>query len=190
MNVTENRTERLARDYREMLKIQNRPYLKWIVTKGDPPYAEEYLLDVAVRTYVLSAENGRYIVRPVRRCVVSVTLRDPYPHVAPYIRMLSIPPVFHPRWYSKGSYCAAEPWRAEDPLKEYVLRMIGTLRYDPDLTDTAAPANYKALDWYRRRRDDAALFPCDTTALTENSAAEIDAITAAPVEIADSWPVG
>lgn len=175
-----------------MLKIQDRPYLSWIVTKGEPPCAEEYLLTVRLRTYVLTAESGRYIVSATDRCTVKVTLWDSYPHVAPNVRMLSIPPVFHPDWYSKGTYCPSEPWHPETSLKDYVMRMLGTLTYEPSLIDTAAPANYKALDWYLKNRDNGSLFPCGRTELTENNPQEIAAAekaAAALEDIVDSWTI-
>ena len=191
MNV--NRNERLALDYREMLKIQDRPYLSWIPIKGEPPYVEEYLLTVRVRTYALRAQGGRYTVGAVDRRVIKVTLRDSYPNVAPYIKMLDIPPAFHPLWYSKGSYCPCEPWRSDEPLREYVKRMISELMYEPDMTDISAPANYKALDWYMRRRGDSSLFPSDKTELSENSAEETAASEKAAAgfeDIIDSWGIG
>ena len=174
--MNENRNERLARDYREMLKIQNRPYLSWIATKGEPPYAEEYLLTIDLRSYALSTDRGKYIVGAISRCVVRVTLWDSYPHVAPNIRMLNLPPVFHPDWYSKGGYCSSEPWREDCSLKDHILRMLGTIRYEPGLMETVSPANYKALDWYMKRREDTALFPSDPTELTENTPEEAIAL--------------
>ena len=190
--MPKKRNDRLASDYREMLKIQNRPYLSWIATKGELPYAEEYLLTVTLRTYALSVVSGRYTVGVIRRCTVRVTLWDSYPDVAPNIKMVSVPPVFHPNWYSKGTYCPSERWRPECSLKDHILRMLGTIRYDPSLIQTDAPANYKALSWYRKQRDSAALFPSDPTALTENSAEETAAIERAAAsfdEIIDSWPI-
>ena len=188
--MSESRYDRLASDYREMLKLQDRPYLSWIVTKGEPPYAEEYLLTVRLRSYVLSTEPGRYIVGTAERFFVKITLWDSYPHVAPNIRMLSIPPVFHPNWYSKGTYCPCERWRPEDSLKDHVKRMLGTLAYDPALMDTVAPANYKALDWYLKNRENASLFPSDPTELTENTPREVAAAEKAALfgGIVDSWP--
>ena len=62
----------------------------------------------------------------------------------------------------------------------------------PPLTETDLPANYKALDWYRKNRHRDALFPSDKTALTENGPDEIAAMEKnAPVfdEVVDSWPV-
>lgn len=190
--MAENRNERLARDFREMLKIQNRPYLSWIATKGEPPYAEEYLLTVRLRTYVLSLLSGKYTVGTIHQYTVKVTLWDSYPHMAPNIRMLSIPPAFHPSWYSKGTYSPSVPWRPDSSLKDYVKRMLGTLVYDPSLIDAAAPANYKALDWYLKHRDNASLFPSDLTELTENTPEETAALEKAAIsfdEIIDSWPV-
>lgn len=182
-----DRNDRLERDYREMLTIQNQPYLSWIAVKGDLPYAEEYLLTVRVRTYVFSMREKQCSVGAIRECTVKVTLWPSYPYVAPDIRMLSIPPVFHPAWYSRGVYCSPIPWQPDSSLKEYVRQMIRTLIYAPDLIDEISPANYKALDWYRKHRDNSAWFPSDTIELTESPAAEPD--LAFP-EVVDSWTVG
>lgn len=193
MNMSENRNERLAFDYGEMLKLQNRPYLSWIVTKGDIPYAEEYLLTVRLRTYALSAKENRYIVSAMRGCTVRVTLWDSYPLIAPNIRMLNIPPVFHPNWYAKGTYCPSQPWRPDTSLKEYVGRLIATLTWEPSLIESEAPANYKALDWYRKNRDNSAWFPSDRTELTENTPEEIAMLkdaTESADELIDSWGIG
>lgn len=191
--MSRNRTERLSADYREMMKIQDRPYLKWIATKGELPCAEEYLLTVKVRTYVFRAAANACAVGTIHECMIRLTLWDSYPYVAPHVKMLSIPPVFHPDWFSKGTYCPPVPWRAEDSLKDYVLRMIRTLQYDPSLIESDSPANYKALDWYRKNSHNASLFPSDTTALTENSpetAAALEAEAASLHEVVDSWTVG
>lgn len=190
--MTENRMERLASDYEEMLKIQDRPYLRWIATKGELPYAEEYLLDIRVRTYALCAREHEYVVGTIYRCTVKVTLWDSYPHIAPSIRMLDLPPVFHPDWYSKGAYCSSEPWRPAMSLKDHILRMIGTLTYAPSLTRTATPANYKALDWYLRNCGKEGWFPSDRIELSENSIEQTAAIRDRDVfgEVIDSWPIG
>lgn len=190
--MPENRNERLASDYREMLKIQDRPYLSWIATKGELPYAEEYLLTVRLRIFVYVEKSCVRTVGAIRRCTIRVTLRGSYPAIAPHITMLDIPPVFHPDWYSKGTYCPPAPWRRETSLKDYVLQMLRSLRYETPPQESAAPANYKALDWYRKHRDNAALFPSDHTELTENSADElIKAEQAARsfAEIVDSWTI-
>ena len=186
------RQERLKSEYREMLKIQDRPYLSWVVTKGEPPCAEEYLLTVRLRTYALRAESGVYTVGVIHSCTVRVTLWDSFPEVAPNIRMLNIPPVFHPAWYSKGTYCPPVPWSRDTSLKDYVLRMLGTIAYDPRLIDSGAPANYKALEWYMKNRDNAGLFPSDATELTENApqtVIDIEEASAAFGETIDSWAV-
>lgn len=184
------RNQRLEADYRAMLRIQNRPYLSWIATKGEPPRAEEYLLTVRVRGYVLRSQAGRYQVGASDRFVIRVTLWDSYPHTAPYVRMLTIPPVFHPDWYSKGTYCSSAPWSEDTSLKDFVLRMIGTLQYAPGLMNADAPANYKALEWFEKRCGDPSLFPCDRTELNENTEEEIEAVTRACdpfAAVIDSW---
>lgn len=191
--MPDSRKERLVFDYREMLKIQNRPYLSWIATKGEPPYAREYLLNVRLRTYVFSAKKNKCTVGAIRRCSIRVTLWDSYPDIAPYICMLDIPPVFHPDWYSKGTYCPSQPWRPTDSLKDHILRMLAGLKYEQPLTDNGTPANFKAQDWYRDNRDNAALFPSDTAELTENTPEEIADIEKALdpfTEIVDSWTSG
>lgn len=180
--MAENRNERLAFDFHEMLKIQDRPYLSWIATKGDLPYIEEYLLSVRLRTYALSARSGAYTVGAIRRCTIKVTLWGSYPDVAPHITMLDLPPVFHPDWYSKGAYSPAVKWDPEMSLKDYILRMLDALRYEPSLIGTDTPANFKALDWYMKHRDDTSLFPSDTVELTENDPQQITAAEKAMTE--------
>lgn len=190
--MAENRTERLSRDYYDMLRIQNRPYLSWIATKGELPYAEEYLLTVRIRSYALGVVSNRYTVGVSPQCTVRVTLWDSYPDVAPNIRMLNIPPVFHPSWYAKGTYCPSTPWRADSSLKDYLLGMLKTLLYDPEQMDFTAPANYKAMNWYLKNRENTALFPSDTVVLSENTDEELAALAHAALsfdEIIDSWDI-
>lgn len=176
-----DRNSRLEQDYREMLQLQNRSYLSWIVTKGEPPYAEEYLLDIRVRTYAYRMDENGYKIGVIDRCAVKVTLWPSYPDTAPHVRMLNIPPVFHPDWYSRGVYSPPQPWRREGSLKDHLLRMIATLQYDPKLIEGGVPANFKALEWYQKNRGNASLFPSDTTPLSENDAEE----TAAAARAAD-----
>ena len=187
-----DRQERLAKDYRDMLRIQDRPYLSWIATSGELPYAEEYLLSVSLRSYVLSVSSDRYVVSSADRFTVKVTLWDSYPRVAPNIRMLSIPPVFVPAWYSKGTYCPPEPWRSDISLKEYIKQMLRTLQYAPEAVDSKAPANYKALSWYQKHKEDSSLFPSDTSELSENTdeqAAALERAALIPAREIDSWPI-
>lgn len=187
-----DRNERLRADFYDMLSIRNRPYLSWAATKGDLPCAEEYLLDIRLRSYALSADHGRYTVGVTHGCTVKVTLWDSYPETAPYIKMLSLPPVFHPCWYSKGVYCPPRKWRADCSLKDYILEMLRTLRYDPELIESDAPANYKALDWYLKHKADTALFPSDTTELSENSPQTAEAFGKSALcfdEVVDSWGI-
>ena len=190
--MPQNRNERLAADYREMLRIQNRPYLTWSVTKGELPYAEEYLMTVRLRSYVLTKGDGSYIVGAADSFLIRITLWDSYPYIAPNVKMLSIPPVFHPDWYSKGSYCPSASWRQDDSLKDFVLRMLKTLKYDPQTMETVSPANYKALEWYQKNQDNVAWFPSDKTELSENTPQEAAAIEKAAEtldEIIDSFRV-
>ena len=41
LSVTDIRKIRLENDYKDMLAIQNKPYLSWKATKGIAPYVEE-----------------------------------------------------------------------------------------------------------------------------------------------------
>ena len=188
----QKRKERLAFDYHEMMKLQNRPYLSWIVTKGEPPYAEEYLMTIKARTYALGATEHAYRVGVIRECTVRMTLWDSYPVIAPNTKMLNIPPVFHPDWYSKGTYCPSELWHEEDSLKDYVKRMIQTLTYEPTLIEAEHPANFKALAWYQKHRENTELFPSDTIELTENSpekTADMEKAALSFGEVIDSWDI-
>ena len=190
--MSADRNNRLASDYREMLSIQDQPYLSWIVTKGEPPYAEEYLLNINVRTYAFRMHSGECRVGAIHGCTVKMELWPSYPKTAPYIRMLDIPPAFHPNWYSKGTYCPPTSWSEESSLKDFVKQMIATLQYNPQLIETDSPANFKALDWYLKNKEDPSLFPSDTTKLSENSAekaAEIEKAAATLEEVVDSWSV-
>lgn len=185
-----SRDERLARDFREMLKIQDRPYLSWVAVKGAPPYAEEYLLTVKLRYYALCEDRENYIVKAVSDCIIKVTLWDSYPAVAPNIRMLNYPAVFHPDWYSKGTYCPSQPWDPDCSLKEFILGMLSSLICAPGLAVSDTPANYKAADWYQNNRENSSLFPADHTALDENDPAQTAAAEKAALsfgETADSW---
>ena len=187
------RNDRLKADFTEMLKIQNRPYISWTAAKGELPYVEEYLLTVKLRTYALSLKDGVHTVGVLRRCTVGITLWDSYPYTAPYIRMLSLPPVFHPSWYSRGVYCPTDPWEPDCPLKDHVMKMLKTLQYEPSVIQAEAPANCKALDWYMKNRDDTALFPSDKTQLSENTPEETAAAEKAALtfeETVDKWGAG
>lgn len=115
-------------------------------------------------------------------------LWDSYPKLAPNTKMLNMPPVFHPNWYSKGTYCPSERWSEDSSLIDYVKRMLGTLTYDPLLIETRSPANFKAAAWFKKMRDHDELFPSDPVELTENAPDEItekDQLGA----IIDSWEI-
>ena len=183
-----DRNERLAADYREMLQLQDRPYLSWIVTKGEPPIAEEYLLTVRIRTYALSATADRYIVSTIDKCTIRITLWDSYPKSAPNTQKPHKPPLGHRHWCSKGTYGPSTLWQEGDSLKDYVKRMLGTLTYDPSLVETKSPANFKAAAWFNKMRDREELFPSDPVALTENSPDEISEKEQLG-EIIDSWEI-
>ena len=190
--MPKNRNERLAADYSEMMKIQDRPYLSWIAVKGEPPYAEEYLLNIKIRTYVFKMKSGVCEVGAIKNCTVAVTLWPSYPYTAPYVKMLSMPPVFHPDWYSKGVYSPSQPWDPKLSLKDFIMRMLDTLRYDTRLIDTVTPANYKAMEWYMKNHDSSSLFPSDTVVLIENTPEETSAAEKAAAtfnETVDIWRV-
>ena len=60
------------------------------------------------------------------------------------------------------------------------------------VSESDAPANNKALDWYLKHRDDTALFPSDTTELSENSPQTAEAFGKSALcfdEIVDSWGI-
>lgn len=154
----EIRNIRLKHDYKEMCNIRG-PIIEWRATSGTPPYVEEYLLTVKVRSIIGQGPNYR------DEHVIRLELPGGYPQAPPTAIMVSDPVVFHPNWWADRRWCYGT-WDFSEGLGHYVVRMIRTLQYDPLITNEDSPANASARDWYLANRG-RGLFPCDRQTLPD-----------------------
>ena len=163
MTPQDIRKIRLQSDYREMCNIRG-PLIDWEVVRGTPPNVENYRLTVNVRSIVGPGPDYR------DRHVIDLELPPDYPlspGSAPVASMVTDPVVFHPNWWPHKLWCYGV-WELWEGLGHYVLRMIRTLQYDPDITNEHSAANHEAADWYVAHKDDG-LFPCDRQLLPDPS---------------------
>ncbi|HWN41145.1 MAG TPA: ubiquitin-conjugating enzyme E2 [Thermoanaerobaculia bacterium] len=150
------RRERLRSDEAEMRRL-NSDVIR-VTATGDPP--ETYRLRVRVRSIIGPGPTYR------GEHEVQIDLPAGYPLLSPpRVKMLTMPPPFHPNWYSGGDWCGGE-WNPEERLARHVLRMVRVLQFDPSLTNPDSAANREAADWYRRNQSHG-LFPCDRTVLPD-----------------------
>jgi len=154
----EQRRIRIKNDYQEMLNIKG-AIVNWTPFVGTPPYVEAYDLTVNVRTIIGSRPEYR------NAHIIRVTLPANYPTVAPLIVMQSSPQPFHPNWYRDKRWCYGK-WDISEGLGHHVIRMIRTLQFDPEITDSNSPANGDARDWYLANQHQN-LFPCDRKILPD-----------------------
>jgi hypothetical protein len=163
MTPQEIRKTRLQSDYREMCNIRG-PLIDWEVMRGTPPYVEAYRLTVNVRSIIGPGPNYR------DRHVIDLEIPPDYPlspQSAPVANMVTDPGVFHPNWWPHKLWCYGI-WELWEGLGQYVLRMIRTLQYDPDITNENSAANHEAADWYVAHKDNG-IFPCDRQLLPDPS---------------------
>lgn len=152
MDIAQLHKIRIATDYKEMCRIATSPMVSWVATKGKAPYVEEYVLTIKVRTY-----SGPDKV--MNQCKVRITLPPNYPQNAPETRMEGVL-VFHPNWYKSGKYCCGK-YASSESLGNYVLRMIQSLQYDPQITNPNSAANPDAKTWYLNNKHNKKMFPSD-----------------------------
>lgn len=156
----EIRKIRLANDYKQMCNIQGN-VISWTAVSGEPPYVEEYLLTVHVRTIINKTPQYRDTSE------IRVTLPPEYPIRPPKIVMVSSPPPFHPNWWPQKNWCYGT-WSPAEALGDHVVRMVKTLQFDMDITNENSPANHDANTWYISKKR-SGLFPCDRTKLPDPS---------------------
>lgn len=159
----EIRNIRLANDYKQMCNIKGN-VISWVPTKGTAPYVEEYRITVNVRT-IIGVENHSPKYR--YSSVVLITLPPDYPRGKPQTKMVSSPQPFHPNWWPDQRWCEGA-WFMSEALGDYVIRMVKTLQFDPDITNEHSPANAEARDWYVSNKY-LEIFPCDRTKLPDPS---------------------
>jgi ubiquitin-protein ligase len=154
----EARRIRLGNDHNEMLNIKG-DVIQWKSVKGEAPYVEAYELTVKIRTIISSQPSYR------NEHIIYLELPNGYPREAPTISMRTTPPPFHPNWYLNGRWCFGS-WDLSEGLGHHVIRMIRTLQFDPDITNTNSPANGDASSWYTSNKN-REFFPPDRTILPD-----------------------
>jgi ubiquitin-protein ligase len=122
----EIRNLRLKSDYKEMCNIRG-PVISWRATRGTPPYVEEYLLTVNLRSIIGEGPTYR------DQHIISVELPGGYPTTPPHVVMVSEPVVFHPNWWAQKHWCYGT-WDISEGLGHHLIRMLRTLQYDPVIT--------------------------------------------------------
>lgn len=160
----EIRRIRLANDYKQMCNIKG-SVISWVATKGIAPYIEEYKITINVRT-IIGVGSGVPQYRD--SSTVLVTLPPDYPRKPPKTVMVSSPQPFHPNWYTTKNWCFGS-WSMSEALGDHVIRMVKTLQFDPDITNEYSPANREANSWYKSKKNNSGLFPCDRTKLPDPS---------------------
>ena len=163
----EIRKIRLANDYKQMLNIQG-DIISWTAVKGAPPHVEEYKLTINVRT-IASASGDIPQYRDKSEVVVS--LPADYPRLAPRASMVS-PVIFHPNWSSGWGWCSGH-WSMTEALGDFVIRMVKTLQFDPDITNPHGTGYSAADKWYSANLQKG-IFPCDKTVLPDPSSSKED----------------
>ncbi len=161
MKTSDLHRTRIANDYKDMLTIQKTSMVSWVATKGTPPYVEEYLLTVHIRTYCSPTET-------IDREVIRLSLPDQYPLVAPLAvmdeKLSDGKLIYHPNWYPGGKWCCGK-YPPSEKLINYVTRMLMSLQYDETLINPKSPANIPAKNWYLTHKGDPKYYPSDKSPL-------------------------
>lgn len=158
MTPQERRNIRLKNDYQQMCNIKS-DIIEWTPVRGIAPHVEEYRLTIHIRTIVSSTPSYRTVHE------LTLSLPSTYPTSAPIIKMTTMPKPFHPNWYPDGKWCPGNYLMTEG-LGDFVIRMIRTLQFDPDITNPNSAADGTAKNWYLTRTNQR-YFPCDTTSLPD-----------------------
>lgn len=164
MTIEELYKIRRANDYKDMLGLRESKLIDWEVTKGEPPYVEEYLLTLDIPTY----SERDTLFSPVK---IRITLSEKYPMMSPIVQAAGTVP-FHPDWYQPSVSHPFGLWSCGvysplEGLRPFCLRMIRSLLYDPTTLETYSPSNREATEWYIDNKDNIQLFPCDRQKLEE-----------------------
>jgi ubiquitin-protein ligase len=165
MTPQEIRNIRLKNDYQQMYNIKG-SIIDWVSLKGTTPFIEEYEITINIKTIISSSPSYR------NQHKVILTIPPTYPRNPPEIRMTTTPKPFHPNWYRDGRWCSGSDWHMSEGLGDFVIRMIRTLQFDPDITNPNSPADTEANAWYNSASSKTYL-PCDTTPLPDPANTQI-----------------
>ena len=159
--MTETRKKRLANDYRELMSMEG-PYLSVRPISGRAPYYDEYELTIRIRT-IIGPEPTYRGVHVVRLSFPAGYPTEDYPRVV----MVTKPYPFHTNWFRSGAWCYGSASHNTEGAGNYVVRLMQTLQFDPNMIDTNSAANMDAANWYTQNKHIAGLFPCDTSKLPQ-----------------------
>ncbi len=59
-------------------------------------------------------------------------------------------PIFHPNVYPAGAICLGRKWLPTEGLDLLAIRIARIVSFDPELVNTASPANVVANTWYMK----------------------------------------
>lgn len=119
----------------------------------------KYVVIVRVPTITHFDRLGKPVYRNVS--TVDITIPDGYPKDPPIAMMREEQP-WHPNWFRSHKWCSGTTTSINEPLWEYIRRMVETIRFNPAYTNPDSPANTDTLpDW--RAAKNKKYFPTDTT---------------------------
>jgi ubiquitin-protein ligase len=163
----EKRKIRLKNEFGEMERIRRQGgVIEWQRVDGVEPHVNSYMLTLRVRTIIGPEPTYR------SEHVIVVTLPPDYPDSKPLAIMETKPPPFHPNWWPDGRWCEGT-WQESESLGMFIVRMVRTLQYDKQITHEDDAANIDAAAWYRTKKQ-SNLFPCDTSALPDPKAEDLE----------------
>lgn len=115
MNISELRKIRLSNDYQKMYELSNYPFISWKAIKGRAPYVEEYLVTIAVKSFITPDTIAE-------QHTVRIVLPNEYPMRAPKF-IMNAPVIYHPNWYESGIW-GSMYYKPTYSLGDMVLHMI------------------------------------------------------------------
>ena len=140
------------------------PVLDVKPVSGTPPYVDAYELTVYIRS-IVGPEPTYRGVHKIHLSLPSGYPKSDYPKVV----MISKPYPYHTNWFRSGAWCYGSASLCTEGLGNFVVRLMQSLQFDPNLIDTDSAANLDAANWYRQNKNISGMFPCDTTKLPQPS---------------------
>ena len=154
----EIRLARLRSDLEAVRRLEGK--MISVRAAGDAP--TRYELEMRVRSIIGPQPTYRDVHQ------LEITLRPGYPESPPVALMVSRPQPYHPNWFGDGRWCSGRRWSIYQGLADFILRVVKTLQFAPELIDPDDPANARARDWYLENLS-RGLFPCDRQVLPDHT---------------------
>lgn len=152
------RVKRLQNDYDKMRALESSSqYVTIEGTDGNPP--DKYVVQLTCRS-ITSINGSQPVYGSFHR--MGIDLHTDYPRKGPLVVMLTS--VFNPNVFGNGVVCIGDKgdhgWAPSMGLDDLVVRVIETLRYEPETVNPNSPANGIAADWMKRQNGN--MFPLET----------------------------